>query len=162
METIIEEYIALDYINEEIFFLNNSWAKPAIELPNANPEIRAMNKDFMIQDTYNDFKVNSKFIDKLIYNERHFSNRMMRAMEDERKHSEGFNLMQIHQFYNTKKDLFEFQKGVDFKLAKIKKRMEESSQSHSPSRSNISFFQKLKSEDKQKLLDKLATIPGLK
>lgn len=84
METIIEEYLSLDFINEEIFFLSNSWAKPAIELPNANPEIRAMNADFVEVENLSDFTVNSKIIDKLIYNDRHFSNRVIRSVEEER------------------------------------------------------------------------------
>ena len=39
MDTILEEFLNLDMINEQILFKNNKWAEEDMPLPTVNPEI---------------------------------------------------------------------------------------------------------------------------
>ena len=115
MDTIIEEYINLDSINEDILFHHNNWSAFQIGLQGVNNEIRESNlgtlkplmdmNNFELKEVCPDFTVCTEFISKLSYNECRLSQPILRAIEQERKNSEGLNLVKIHHIYNMKKDV---------------------------------------------------------
>lgn len=81
MDAIIEEFINLDYINEDILFYQNSWAKNEVTVPNINSEQLALteqpdDKQFKLCE---DFTISNKILHELGYNQSRLSHRVLTA-----------------------------------------------------------------------------------